>query len=804
MKAESEVSIFFALSIFSNEKFKADDDRLNYQSYKELGLICGQCRELVFFKQGIERVSHFSHFRDTGKDCPWRTESHSNTQSSDSFKREQSLQEFQTKFRWIIEQGIIKHQQISESQLREQIKKGQKLVSTYKIDIDSWLRWFNQNREQLGNLAKSLYQSNELVSEENQIILLNFVDYLCVPASEDILRDILYYVFGLLDKEISLNKYLEEVCSKVIEIIIFAGWEEEYEIAPIIFKGIDHPNVEEKTPKGQIKVEQQTPKPIKLENEKVGVNQVEFTDIIATVPMLLRLTPGEAGYKLVGLPIKLPPELTYDSARYIASNLGMGALGYLNNEVARIKGGSESMIGRYTRRDMIDALNALITGIKASQKIDPANVLISKNKLKAYMSQQEFYSSPTDQYYSFYPLASVKIIQETESIKYSYRLTNFGDPMALIRANLSSIQTWVQRLNYNLKNYFGVKKPSFDEIRQYLKDYFKFKNCDLKVYYDNGIFFEVWHQGKLVTKQLITIIDPANAEKTYNLQSVNIARNIQFGDNRIFEKVLKCNNILDSDLIRFAKGQLSKVVDKFITANEKKLVGKDKVAQTSKVRDLLGFGKTSKGFSNIKSTFLKFIRPFSNESEVNRGKVLNLRTGKTLDQHSANELLEKMTANWKEWDRDKDQTIQLGGIEVKKPNPGKLMLEVHNKISDYPHLDQLVWGDLIEVWWQLTQEPIGFRTSSGVILTPWSIKEDRVDIWQYRIKMQLIDILRDQKTNKGEVTTIEAHLQLSRKRLREILDTVYPNWQKQVSEDILRHLDALENALELAKKAAKL
>ncbi|MEG4318885.1 MULTISPECIES: hypothetical protein [unclassified Microcoleus] len=273
MKAESEVSISCAISIFSNEKFTPDDYRLNYKSYEELGLICEKCRELVFFKQGIERVSHFSHFRDTGKECPWRTESHSNTQSSDSYKREQSLQEFQTKFRGIVERAIIRYRQILSTQLYTQIAEGKSLVSTYKIDIESWVRWFNLNRKHLGNLAKNWYQSNELVSERNQIILLNFLDYLCVPASEYILRDILYYVFGLLDKQISLKKYLEEVPSKVIELMSYADWEKEYkrakelvdtskfehnshkelvdfreyeredEIAPITFKGIDHPNV---------------------------------------------------------------------------------------------------------------------------------------------------------------------------------------------------------------------------------------------------------------------------------------------------------------------------------------------------------------------------------------------------------------------------------------------------------------------------------------------------------------------------------------------------------------------------------
>ena len=571
---------------------------------------------------------------------------------------------------------------------------------------------------------------------------------------------------------------------------------------PVKFEGFKHPNISPKAPKKAEITVRQNVKPVKIHNEKVATGSIEFTDVISTVPMLLRLTPSQTGYALVGLPVKMPDHYCYDLARYITSNIGNSAMGYLNREIERVKGSSQSMIGRFDKQSLIDAFKALLSGITKDQKLDPRGVLESKNRIKAYLNKQEFYSSSIDQYYSFYPLASVKIVQETESVKYSYRLTNLGDSRGLYKNNLSSIQTWVQRISYNLKNYFGVKKPSFDEVKQYLKENFKFKNCTLKVYYSNGIFFEVHHLDQMVAKQLITIIDPANSEKVYNLQSVNIARNIQFGDNRIFEKVLKCNNLIDSDLIQFAKSQLSKVVDKFITSNEKKLVGEGKIKQTTAIKEVVGFNKTSHGFSNIKSTFLKFIRPFSIESEVNKGKIFNLRTGKTLDQHLAADLFEKMVANWKEWDQDKTDTMKLGKYEFKKPNPGKLMLEIHHKVSDNPQLDTIIWPEVIEIWWQLTNEPIGFRTASGVVLTPWSIHQNRVDIWEYRLKMQYIDILRDQTTNESKPDRIKSHLQLSIERLTEILDKTYPIWESQMSEDVRKHLDALEESLRLAKKSA--
>ena len=586
-----------------------------------------------------------------------------------------------------------------------------------------------------------------------------------------------------------------------------------YVNSPIRFEGIKHPNISPKPPKKHEITHRQTPKPIKIHNEKVVSGSVEFTDIIGTVPMMLRLTPSETGYSLVGLPIKLPSEFTYDCARYITSNLGMGALGYLNSEVARIQGG-DNLVGRHTKQDMIEALSALITGIKSGLKLDPTNILISKNKLRAYMSQQNFTASTVDPYYSFNTLGTVSIVTEIEGSKYSYRLTNFGDSNALYRNNLMSVQTWIQRVSYNLKNYFGIKKPSFDEIKTYLKEHFKFQNCDLKVYWDKGIYFEVWHDKKMVAKQLVEIVNPENYQNedpeklsrfSDQRRAVLLGRTPTWTNNRIFEKVLKCNNLVDSDIISYAKSQLHKVVDKFISSNQKQLVGKNRVVQITSISSIVGFDKAdSNGFSNIKTTFLKFIVPFSIESKVGKGEIFNLRTGEILNQHSASELFEVMVKNWKVWNQDKNQIIALGGYDFKKPNPGKLMMEVHHKVSDNPHLDQIVWAEFLDVWWQLTREPIGFRTATGVVLTPWSMLPNRADVWEYRLKMQLIDILRENKNGEGKVSRIESHLQLSEDRLKEILTATYPIWESQISDDVKKHLASLQNSLDLSRKSANI
>ena len=144
-----------AIAIYSNETFEADDKRLNYESYKELSLIGGEFRESSFLKKGEVRSPHFSHFRESGKIFHWRKGSDSSTQDSDSENRKQSLGKFQTKFKGIIERGIIQYQQISYFQIRNQIANGKILVAQYKIEMEAWLRWFNENRNKVENIAQN-------------------------------------------------------------------------------------------------------------------------------------------------------------------------------------------------------------------------------------------------------------------------------------------------------------------------------------------------------------------------------------------------------------------------------------------------------------------------------------------------------------------------------------------------------------------------------------------------------------------------------------------------------------------------
>ena len=83
-----------AIAIYSNQPFEADDDRLNYESSKELSLICGECREAIFLKKGEVSSPHFSYFRDISKNYHGRKGSDSSTQDTDSENKKQSIGKF--------------------------------------------------------------------------------------------------------------------------------------------------------------------------------------------------------------------------------------------------------------------------------------------------------------------------------------------------------------------------------------------------------------------------------------------------------------------------------------------------------------------------------------------------------------------------------------------------------------------------------------------------------------------------------------------------------------------------------------
>lgn len=584
------------------------------------------------------------------------------------------------------------------------------------------------------------------------------------------------------------------------------------------------------------KTERKAPKPVRLENEKVVSGSATFYDVIGTVPCLLKLNPSITGYTLTALPVKLPDSLCYHLARYIAGNVPrLSGIAYLHREIQRLKNLSAEFYGRIPRTSLISMLTNLLDGLIAEKKIDPQNFLESKNKLKERLKQAQFLTSSTNPYYGFYELAKVSVVEEIEDKKYTYKLTNQStNDAALIRHNLSSVLNWIRRVTYNLREYFRVKKPDISEIRNYLENSFKYNNCKLSVYYDKrrkGIYIEIEHRGQVVSEHHLDIIDPANTEQRYSKKNekgeiekhdrnygivpTRLAITTAFNEHNnkeVFRALLRCS-LDEMELVNFSESQLRKVINKYITANKSALVGEGKIATPTKVTDVAGFIDTGHGYSAIKKTFLKFLRPFTSDSSVNLGKVIDLVTLKPYSEHESTFLLEKITANWKQWSQKDELEILLGGQLIGKKNPAKLMLNVHSLLDRQPQLNSLVWSDLIDTFYQLSGLSIGFKCSNGVILTPWTIYSNDVERWEHRIRIQLISVIRDNiklphPTDKGKVIapSIESLLQ------KEIGDKENPeantlysmlgHWLSHTDKDrgIRTHLKELHYELETLRK----
>lgn len=592
--------------------------------------------------------------------------------------------------------------------------------------------------------------------------------------------------------------------------------------APVVFNRVLPPSPDTKKTKHKtVKTERKTPKPIKLENEKVVTGSLKFCDVVGTTPAIMKLNPSLTGYTLTALPVKLPDNYCYDLARYIAGNVPkMSAINYLHDQIKHLQVLSCDKFGGVPRTDLISMLGNLKEGVRDDKKIDPAKFIESKNKLREYLNNAPFLTSTRDAYYGFYELAKVGIKQEIEDQEYQYRLTNLSpDDKAFYRHNLTSVLNFVRGVTSNLRTHFGVNKPDTGEIRKYLQSKFSYSNCKLNVYYGEkqprkGLIMEISYRDNLFSEHHIQIIEPANLNPIYiqmNEEGKKEEHARHYGilptklsifpsfndhnDDAIFYALLRCQKT-DKELVTFAKAQLIKVINKYISANRNKLVGENKNAVQTTIAKSVGFIDTGHGYNAIKKTFLKFLRPFTSESAVSRGKVVDLKTLKPYSDHDSTFLLEKITANWKTWNKSNDRLIELGQQQFRKENPGKLMLNVSKLIESTPELSTIIWDDLINTFYQLSQLSIGFKANNGVILTPFDIYSNDVERWEHRIKIQLISILKE--GDKTRTLGIESLLQREIKDLYSILDRLSPNWN--TDRDVNEHLAELHDCLSTAKK----
>jgi hypothetical protein len=609
--------------------------------------------------------------------------------------------------------------------------------------------------------------------------------------------------------------------------------EERLVESPITFEGFTHPNLAIKSPKAHIQTERKIPKPIKLDGSKSAPGSFELRAVIGKTPMLLTLEPDGTKWDLIALPLRVPP---YHLSVYLSDKLNKTDLvSHIRKEIEYLQKQLALIVTSIKlENDQLTLLENLLSLVLSNSLPSRQEVLDSTKIIESYLKKEKIRekSSYSDNYYRLHKLGYVSLVQELERNLPSYRLTVLGDEKDTRGSEVPTAIQWLKRVPGNLQRVFGEKVPSYSEIKQYLMDNFPYKQAHLVIQDKDECIISIYYDGKLQTRQQLAIFKPVKDDKISGKVAVKFNSTVIWVGNGEFANILKCS-IADFHLIQNAQAQIERITQKFINNNAQRFIDSEKIATKTPARDILGFGEKSRGYGSIAKTFMQFCTPFCKESEVDKGKFVNLHTLEIYDKHDATKLLEVMTNNWKKWNKEKEDKIELGGELVKKHDPGRLMIGIHGLVTHKPEISTIVWDSVINQFYLLTELPIGFRCSNGVLLTPWDILPNRIELWAYRIKIQLIDILYKGQQSKLETAeyylkskdenlelkgrelleearkgSVKSWLAMSlnddpttgQKGLYSKLNLAYPDWKSNVSQGLLDHLSALHDALNAAEQ----
>lgn len=596
-------------------------------------------------------------------------------------------------------------------------------------------------------------------------------------------------------------------------------------VAPITFQGFTHPNLSSKKIREQQKPEIQQPKPTALDAAKTITGSKLITKgVIVTTPMVIMLEDEADKWKISGLPVKTPP---YDLAIYLSDKLGIKDL------IAHI---DTTLLGLSLESEEHKLLSLLKNDLLTGYKISKEQVLSSTKVIRGCLDR----AIPThkvlylDNYYCPHVLGYVEFLEDKEKEFLTYSLTIWGSEKDTRRSEVPTVMDWLKRIPINLRKEFKSSYPSVEQIEKYLLSKFKgFRNCSLTVSSqfqgNTGIFIEISYQGKLQTRQMLSITTPTHDNRVKGKTAVNVSHRFNAMPPSTYLEVLKLS-VSQKHLYLDAVGQLNRVADKWVANNKIRFIGKEKVGTTVSVNKIVGFDSTAKSINQVLGTFKKWVTPFTVHSEVEKGKLINLLTLQTYNEFDVAELLRSLVNGWKYWEKSKAEHIELGGNLVYKSDPGRLMMNVHHLVCDTPDISEIVWKDVINTFYQITGLAIGFRCVNGMVLTPYDMYLGGVDRWTHRIKVQLINLLyldqckkqepslaklQEAKENKdkkqkesaqidlSKVTfgSVESWLQYSIDNLESKLSTIDSNWRKtKANSDILKHLERMREALEISKE----
>ena len=569
--------------------------------------------------------------------------------------------------------------------------------------------------------------------------------------------------------------------------------------APITFSGFQHPNVKVKesfrnedghfaiSPTVQSK-SQKKAKLTNLSNTKlVAQNSLEWMGFLSNVPCIVNLVNSHDHWQLEALPIQEIPSypLLYCLAGkaiegyWTEEDLHNQIINQLDKEMERLenlanKTQDPEKIEKIGRRETnLQNLRASVLGRK---KLDPKVLMECTKIVSEAIKSASYKPSTTDKYYSRYILAQVYFLSTNES-EITYLLDDHMSHKRVATQVISAVQ-WLSRVPNNLQRQFK-QKPNTEQLRKFLISKFneKFREVELKIREDKGkILLDIIYQDKVQVTQLLTIKMPASEGKNRGKVSTKVNGTPNFSERSVFEKFLRTK---DGRFVAEAQNQLIKLVDSFISRNFNTLVGEGKVGHQRKVSEIIGFERSTSGWSEIKKGFVKHLLAYSIESELKAGKLVYLTTNKVLTRQDLEVLIIQIAENWRNWCRKDQQRIKIGVSSGKSVDPQSLVWVLTQKIlSGNFDEDKEAWQDTINWFAEVCKSSteyraIGFRCNNGVILTPDCIYDNDLEKWEHRIKLQLTNLLLD--CNAGNT---EAWLNKSVDGLYDSLEKKKPNWEE--------------------------
>lgn len=644
---------------------------------------------------------------------------------------------------------------------------------------------------------------------------------------------------------------------------------EKYLVKPRIFQGYSHPNLKpKKIQKAEI-TERKIPKPVKLDGARTNDHEYQLRAIIGNVPIILTFKSSDHLWDVIALPVKVSP---YHLSVYLSDKVGSTELiSYidkhkqdLNYNLAKNEVKIEEVNERLANlpsddyflpvsrslqteiesllrvseniKAILDSLDALILNIKQNRKPDRLDVLESTKIIQKVINSEHIKpeSSYTDNYYCWHNIGTLRIVEQIETEKPTYSLTILGDEKDTRRSSVPLVMDWLRRVPKILQDHFGESYPTNQEIKDHLMSIYPFYKRKLKegdkvdksyvnveadmiIKTKGKLTIEIYFHGQHQTTQVLSITKPVKDQQRQGKIPVKISSSVEIKSVETLTHLLRCDNYKQTFE---AQNLINRLVQKFVDSNIKLFSREreEKIVSRVAIKDLLGFSKESKGYPQVAKQFNKFTLPYTSESEVNLGKLINLLTLETFDRHDTANLLDKMVGNWKHW--NKSNTINLAGFSFTKKDPGELMVNIFHTVKHNQDRSQIIWGAFIDELYKLSGIAVGFRTVEGVVLTPWSLLPTDRKTWEHRIKIQLIDILSFNQREKIEEVealiknaktkeegknlrdsiwggSVEGWLRTDINNLYSRLFKARPNWESLVHPNVLSHLSALHDALEV-------